>query len=139
VTRKRAARGAALRILWEYRVRPDRRADFELHYRPGGTWGEFFRPGRGYRGTILLRDRDEAGRYMTLDLWDDLESHRAFSSAHADEYKRIDRICGALTFEERCLGYFETIGGDSVTAILGSSRARGGRRRSAPSRRKKRS
>ncbi len=98
-----------LHILWEYRVRPDRRREFEAHYRSDGTWAAFFRGGRGYRETILLSDREEPGRYITIDVWIDLESYHAFSEQHAREYEEIDRRCEELTDEERCLGFFEVL------------------------------
>ncbi len=98
----------ALRILWEFRVRENRTGEFEEHYAGNGTWARFFRRGKGYRETVLLRDREVPGRYLTMDIWDDLESYRAFSEANAEEYKEIDRRCEALTEQERCLGFFET-------------------------------
>jgi len=49
-----------------------------------------------------------AGRYVTIDVWEDLASYRTFSEANAEEYKEIDRRCDALTEQERCLGFFET-------------------------------
>jgi len=63
---------------------------------------------KGYKETILLRDREVPGRYVTIDVWEDLASYRAFSEANAEEYKEIDRRCEALTEQERCLGFFET-------------------------------
>ena len=98
----------ALRILWEFHVKVDRIREFEELYGGNGTWARFFRQGKGYRETMLLRDREVPGRYMTIDFWDDLESYSAFSAAHAEEYKTIDRRCEALTEQERCLGFFET-------------------------------
>lgn len=103
--------GRALHVLWEYRVRSDRRREFEEHYRGDGTWARFFRAGRGYRETILLRDRQSPGRYMTIDVWDDLASYRAFSKRNAGEYARLDRLCARTTEEERCLGCFEPLPG----------------------------
>lgn len=97
-----------LHILWEFRVRKDRIAEFEEHYSADGTWARFFRAGRGFRESRLLRDREAPGRYLTIDLWDDLASFRAFSDANAEEYASIDRRCAELTDEERCLGYFES-------------------------------
>ncbi len=98
----------ALRILWEFRVRENRTRELEEHYVGNGTWACFFRRGKGYRETILLRDREIPGRYLTIDVWDDLESYSAFAAAHAEEYREIDRRCEALTEQERCLGFFET-------------------------------
>ncbi len=98
-----------LHILWEYRVRPGSIREFEEHYRGDGTWARFFRGGRGYRETQLLRDGTTPGRYMTVDVWDDLPSYRAFLEANTAEYQEIDEHCVALTDEERCLGYFEAV------------------------------
>ena len=98
-----------LHILWEFRVRPERRREFEEHYGSDGTWAAFFRGGEGYRESILLHDREEPDRYLTIDVWTDFESYRAFSDRHAREYGEIDRRCEALTLEERCLGLFEAL------------------------------
>jgi len=96
-----------LHIVWEFRVKVDSRREFEEHYGSAGTWAAFFRNGRGYEETRLLRDREDPARYLTIDLWSDLESYRAFSERNAEEYRTIDRRCEELTEEERCLGYFE--------------------------------
>lgn len=98
-----------LHIVWEFRVRADRRREFEEHYGGAGTWAAFFRNGSGYQETRLLRDREDPSRYLTIDVWTDLEAYRAFSQKHAAEYGAIDRRCKELTEEERCLGYFEAL------------------------------
>ena len=98
-----------LHIVWEFRVRAERRREFEERYGSAGTWAAFFRRGRGYRETCLLRDREDPSRYLTIDAWTDLESYRAFSEENAAEYGAIDRRCEELTDQERCLGHFETL------------------------------
>ena len=80
-----------LHLLWEYRVRKGRVREFEEHYGADGVWARFFRAGRGYRETRLLRDRETLGRYVTIDVWDDPVSYRLFSDAHAAEYREIGR------------------------------------------------
>ena len=57
-----------LHVLWEFRVRPERRREFEEHYGSDGTWAAFFRGGRGYRESILLRDREEPDRAVSPSL-----------------------------------------------------------------------
>ena len=98
-----------IRIVWEFRVRPDRTEEFERHYGRDGPWAVLFRGGRGYRETILLRDRDAPGRYLTIDVWEDEASFQSFREAHAAEYEATDRRCETLTLEERCLGLFESL------------------------------
>ena len=106
--RRGASGRRTLRIVWEFRVKPDRIRAFEKDYGGNGAWARLFRRGKGYRETLLLRDREVPGRYLTIDVWDDLGSYRAFSAAHAEAYGKIDRRCEGLTDEERCLGFFET-------------------------------
>jgi len=71
-------------IVWEFRVKAGRKAEFEQRYGPRGDWAQLFRRSPAYRGTDLLRDTADANRYLTLD-----------------------RECEALTESERCLGWFE--------------------------------
>lgn len=98
-----------IHVLWEFHVKPDRRREFETHYASDGTWVALFRRGEGYRETILLRDPEAPHRYVTVDIWDDSQSYRAFRERHAEEYEEIDRRCGELTECETCLGVFEAV------------------------------
>lgn len=98
-----------LHVVWEYRIRPERKADFEKHYAKDGTWAVFFRRSTAYRGTILARSPDEPHRYVTIDEWESLQAFREFHAEQAREYDALDRACGALTMEERLVGVFEAI------------------------------
>ena len=98
-----------LHILWEYRVREEKRPDFERHYRSNGTWAELFRRAPGYRGTTLLRDSEDPARYLTLDVWDDAASFHRFKQDFAAGYAALDRQMEALTESERHLGNFEPL------------------------------
>ena len=89
------------------RVREGHSGAFEEHYGPSGTWVRLFRKGRGFRRTMLLRDRSTPGRYMTIDVWDSLRSYRSFLRRHAGAYRALDRLCHALTRRERRVGRFE--------------------------------
>ena len=98
-----------IHIVWEFQVKPERRGEFESHYGSEGTWVSLFRKGEGYRESILLHDREAPERYVTIDVWSDSESFRAFRERHAREYEEIDRRCEALTNQERSLGVFEVV------------------------------
>jgi heme-degrading monooxygenase HmoA len=97
----------ALVILWEFRVRAGREAQFEQRYGADGDWVRLFGRGEGYVGTTLLRDRATPRRYLVTDTWRDAAAYRAFKGGHADAYAALDLECTALTEEERCLGEFE--------------------------------
>lgn len=85
---------------------PERRAEFERRYGSDGDWARLFRLADGFAGTTLLRDADEPGRYVTIDVWRDREAFARFRERRASEYERLDAECAALTLEERCLGWY---------------------------------
>jgi hypothetical protein len=93
-------------ILWEFHVRPEKLARFKEHYGPSGTWAQLFRKNAAYRETLLLADAEEPTRFVTIDIWNDLESFRRFKSENAEEYQQLDGICEELTDTERNLGIF---------------------------------
>lgn len=95
--------------VWEFQVKPESLAEFELIYGPGGRWSQLFRRSSAYLGTELLRQADRAGRYLTIDRWTSGEALRQFKQRHAEEYAALDKLCEQLTAEESLLGDFESI------------------------------
>lgn len=98
-----------IHIVWEFHVKPEKAAEFERHYSSFGTWATFFKKGDGYHGTVLVRDTEKPGRYLTFDLWDTLAAFRKFKARYSEEYSLIDRECEALTEKETCIGIFESV------------------------------
>jgi heme-degrading monooxygenase HmoA len=98
-----------IQIVWEFQVPEDKRADFERHYAAGGTWAEFFKRDNAYKGTQLLHDISEPGRYVTVDTWDDEEAYGAFRAMYHQEYNDLDKETEALTTLEKRLGIFQTL------------------------------
>jgi heme-degrading monooxygenase HmoA len=93
--------------VWEFRVRADRRAEFERHYGPDGTWAALFRRGDGYIGTQFLKDRNEPLRYLTIDHWTGCDAYRAFRAEFPEPYASLDRECGELMTLETALGEYD--------------------------------
>lgn len=98
--------GTGHTYLWEFRVPPDTRAEFEHHYGPDGSWVQLFRRAPGYLGTLLLQDRDVDGRYLTIDRWESEAAYLAFRASFAQEYAALDATCERLTSSEVPLGTF---------------------------------
>jgi heme-degrading monooxygenase HmoA len=96
--------------LWEFLIERTRREEFERHYGPNGTWVTLFRRSAGYRGTLLLRDRLDPLRFVTVDRWESEAAYRAFRAEHAAEYADLDARCEHLTLRETSLGEFEEAG-----------------------------
>jgi heme-degrading monooxygenase HmoA len=83
--------------------------EFERVYGPEGEWAHFFRGGRGYVGTELLRDVETPGRYLVVDRWESRDAYNDFAAANRDEYmRRVDETAFHWSSELR-LGTFENV------------------------------
>jgi heme-degrading monooxygenase HmoA len=92
-------------ILWRFRARRGSEAEFEAAYGDDGTWVRFFRTGRGFLGSELMRATD--GTYLTIDRWVSEEAYRAFRESQAEPYRELDALCEGLTAEEALIGAVE--------------------------------
>ena len=97
-------------IVWTYRVKPDKAAEFERRYSSDGDWARLFARAAGYGETLLLRDLKQSGRYLTIDRWDSPAAFAEFKRSFAAEYEKLDRICDSLTETEERIGVFESAG-----------------------------
>jgi heme-degrading monooxygenase HmoA len=83
--------------------------EFERVYGPDGEWAEFFRQGRGFVGTELLRDVEQPGRFLVVDRWESRDAYNAFAEQHREEYmRRVDETVFLYDRELR-LGTFENV------------------------------
>jgi heme-degrading monooxygenase HmoA len=95
--------------IWEFEIKLESRALFEETYGPDGAWARLFRQSPDYRGTRLVRDLTDPGRYLTFDDWTSREAFRSFKQAHAAEYAILDKQCESLTEREAIIGEFEEV------------------------------
>ena len=94
-------------LVFSYEVRDT--AEFERVYGSEGEWAGFFRQGRGYIGTELLRDVEAPGRYLVIDRWESAETYNTFVAEHRDEYmRRVDDTAHNYEQELR-FGTFENV------------------------------
>ena len=91
-------------IVWAFRPRPGREAEFERAYGPEGGWAGLFRQAPEYLGTDLFRAADGSGRHLTVDRWQSREAYEAFRAARRAEYEALDRTGEQLTASEEPLG-----------------------------------
>ncbi len=96
-----------VQFIWEFVVRMEKVKEFERHYAVTGPWADLFCKSAGYRGTILLRDTENARRYLTIDRWDTAAAQRAMRERFAAQYDELDRACEGFTKSERRIGVFE--------------------------------
>lgn len=93
-------------IVWEFRVRLEKEAEFAVKYGPEGAWARFFRGSAGYIRTELVKDVADRFRYLTLDYWQAEEEFNRFRQQHLAEYERLDKEFEGLTETETRLGAF---------------------------------
>ena len=84
-------------------------AAFEQAYGAEGEWALFFRQGKGYVGTELLRDLEQPGRFVVVDRWESGEAYNAFVQEHRDEYMRRVDETAYLYDQELRFGTFENV------------------------------
>lgn len=95
---------ARFAIMFEYRVPPERRAEFEQAYGGEGPWARFFGQDDAYRGTELMAFTADEGRYLVVDRWDSKEHYRAFRELHRAEYEQRSAQLEPLYASEHVIG-----------------------------------
>src|SRR5205085_7845930 len=99
----RTRRPALIALVFTYDVSDA--GEFERVYGPDGEWATFFRTGRGYVGTELLRDLEQPGRYLVVDRWETRDAYNDFVETRREEYmRRVDETAFQLRF-----GTFESV------------------------------
>jgi heme-degrading monooxygenase HmoA len=99
-------------LVFSYEVR-DAEA-FERAYSADGDWAQFFRTGRGYIGTELLRDVELPGRYLVIDRWESPEDYNAFAAENRDAYMHRVDDTRFLYEQELRFGTFENVWQDKT-------------------------
>jgi heme-degrading monooxygenase HmoA len=98
--------GAEYVIVWEFRVRQEKAAEFQAKYGPEGVWARFFRDSAGYIRTELVRDVASDFRFLTLDYWKTEEEFNRFKQQRLAGYEQLDKELEGLTETETRLGAF---------------------------------
>ena len=94
-------------ILWRFRARPGREAEFEAAYGDDGVWVRLFRTGQGFLGS-RADARNGRDVYLTIDRWVSEDAYRSVSrSAGRRATRRSTPAAQALTTEETLLGAVE--------------------------------
>jgi heme-degrading monooxygenase HmoA len=94
--------------IWQFRVPPEKAAEFRAVYGPAGEWSRLFRRETAFLGTELLQSTTHPDTFLTIDRWDSAAAWAAFLRAWGDEYTALDRRCQELTVAEGEIGTFGT-------------------------------
>ncbi len=95
-----------LRIIWQFRAKPNRSDDFRRVYSWKGQWAKLFGRSPEYQGTILLQDISDSLLFIVIDRWASKDSFTRFREKFGVEYERLDEQCNDLTDEETLIGLF---------------------------------
>ncbi len=105
----KATNDAVYAVIWEFHVKAGCEARFEQLYGPHGDWVRLFELGKGYQGTVLLRDAENNRRYVTLDFWASPAAYKTFRRRHSKRYQTLERQAELLTERETPLGSFTSL------------------------------
>jgi hypothetical protein len=94
-------------LVWSYRPRPDREAEFVTEYGSSGSWTRLFARSPDYLGTQLLLPNDRDGAYLVIDYWRTAEGHSSFLAQLGAEYAALSQRLSELWIEEVSLGSFQ--------------------------------
>jgi hypothetical protein len=59
-----------IEFVGEFVAKQTKTREFEEYYSTADAWTKLFPKSPSYCGTVLLRDAEQPGRYLTLDRWD---------------------------------------------------------------------
>jgi len=96
-----------IEIISEYIVHEADRGQFELVFARGGAWSKLFARQRGFRGTSLLRDEEDPGRYLIIDFWDSSTDWKDAIAESQSEYSELMATLSTWTQSKARLGIFE--------------------------------
>jgi heme-degrading monooxygenase HmoA len=94
-------------ILWEFKPRAGKEAEFEQAYGSNGEWAKLFARSDGFSGTELLKSA--TGTYVTVDRWTSADAFAEFQRQWRAEYAALDQQMESLMELERALGTFDSI------------------------------
>jgi heme-degrading monooxygenase HmoA len=98
-------------IVWEFRVPPQRLADFEAAYGADGEWARLFAGADGFIEVELLKCLEQEGRYLTVDRWVSQAAFEAFRIQFSSDYKALDERLEGIAITETRIGAFAPSGG----------------------------
>jgi heme-degrading monooxygenase HmoA len=93
-------------VVWQFEIAEEKIAAFEAAYGAEGSWAQLFRNSPDYKGTELLHDAYDSGKFLTIDRWSSESAFRAFRKQHDADYETLDRACDELTTRETRIGAY---------------------------------
>lgn len=102
---------ATYEIIWEFTVAAGQRSQFERAYGPCGSWVQLFRRSPHYIETVLLRDVESGGVYLTIDRWKSRQAFESSQELHGSDYALLDGELEEVSGRGRRVGTYAVIEG----------------------------
>jgi len=96
-------------IVSSFTVVPSQIETFESTYGPEGPWARLFRHVPSYKGTKLIADVMQVGRYMAIDEWSSYEAYLEFRTEHPQALAALDEACAPLIVSVEFFGAFRIV------------------------------
>ena len=103
-----------IEFVCEFVVKDEVRGQFELAFGPGGLWSKLFAQQPGFRGTTLMRDMKNPGRYLTVDLWDTEAQRDHALSEYKTEYSNLEATLADWSESTTEIGIFRVLAEGTV-------------------------
>ncbi|MCY6381122.1 antibiotic biosynthesis monooxygenase family protein [Hoeflea prorocentri] len=91
-------------FFWEYKVAPEKAAEFEAFYGASGRWAQLYSRSDAFIRTELFRDPDDPTRYRTGDYWKSRDSFLEFLRDYSDPYDELGAECNEISQERTSAG-----------------------------------
>ncbi|WP_336946981.1 hypothetical protein [Asaia sp. HN010] len=98
-------------IVRSYAVVSSQIETFESTYGPEGPWARLFRNEPSYRGTKLIADVMQTGRYIAIDEWASYQAYLEFKTDHPEAFAALDEACAPLIVSVEFFGAFRVVRG----------------------------
>ena len=114
-----------IEIVWELLIKQDGAGKFELVFGPGGAWSKLYGGCDGFRGTTVLRDRENQRRYLVVDLWDAHDQRETALAENDAACADLEASLDALCESRKELGIFRVLAQATVRPRSSAGRRRG--------------
>jgi hypothetical protein len=112
-------------IVWEYTVKKEACGRFELLFGPGGAWSNLFARSAGFRGTTLMRDLQDAQRYLVIEIWNDETDRERSINEQQGDYANLEKLLVDWTKSIIKIGIFSVLAEGTIRPRGKSGRRRG--------------
>ena len=99
-------------------IKAESERKFELLNGPSGAWSKFFTRSSDFCGTnylksleSVLKDEEQARRYLTMDRWRSKEGFDSYVAEHQDRFDELSGMNEELALAKNHFGFFELSGG----------------------------